>query len=63
MSEQEKEIVQEYCERLDKRYARLLHVIYGLIVCIIGAVGTLSLDSFHKIQLKETPKSSASWRN
>lgn len=45
MSEQDKTIVQEYCDKLDKRYARLLHVIYGLVVCIIGA-GAIQFVSF-----------------
>jgi len=49
MSEHEKSIVEQYCERMDQKHSRLLNVIYALIAVILGA-GAIQFVSFGELK-------------
>jgi hypothetical protein len=49
MSDQEKGIVEEYCQKMDARHNKLMNVIYGLIVVILGA-GAIQFVSFGEVK-------------
>jgi hypothetical protein len=45
MNEHDKSIVEAYCDKMDKKYNRLMNIIYGLIVAIVSA-GAIQFISF-----------------
>jgi hypothetical protein len=57
MSENDKSIVEDYCNRMDKKYNRLMNVIYGLMIAIVGA-GAVQFITFGEVksQVKTSAK-------